>query len=365
MAPLIGAVIALATFGIATTVLSNSLHSSLSSMLLYASNLNESTYNDIDGISSTSSPTSASSFELGELFVGNAISNSVSVIDLNTNKVTENISVGDSPHDIKISGDQQLVYTTDTDSGTVSIINATTKSLIDQIKTNVSALHGIAIDNDETLYAGDVYGGKVLVVKEGQIVDQFRVGSGPEYIEISPNGRFMYVANLWSPISVVDLKDNNRVIKNIDSGITPHGLYFNKNGSRLYIVNMYSNTLSVIDSQRHEVIKAITVGERPEYVKLTPDERFAYVTNLGSGTVSKVDVNTLEVVDEIPIGATKGPHGIAFRPNGDLMYISNMNGNDISVIDTSANEIVASIDSGGIEPHQIVMRDPPVSTSSR
>lgn len=120
-----------------------------------------------------------------------------------------------------------------------------------------------------------------------------------------------------------------------------------------------------IDSQKHEIIKTITVGNRPEYVKLTPDERFAYVTNLGSGTVSKVDVNTLEVVDEIPIGATKGPHGIAFSPNGDLMYISNMNGNDISVIDTSANEIVASIDSGGIEPHQIVMRDPPVSISSR
>lgn len=115
-------------------------------------------------------------------------------------------------------------------SGTISIINASTMSLIDRIKTNVSALHGIAIDNNDTLYVGDVYGGKILVIKEGQIVDQFKVGSGPEYIEINPDGRFMYVANLWSPIAVVDLKDN-RVIKGIDSGITPHGLSFNENGS--------------------------------------------------------------------------------------------------------------------------------------
>jgi len=155
-------------------------------MFLYESNLDESTYNDIYGILSPPSPTLAcSSKESGEMFVGNAVSSSVSVIDLNTNKVIENISVGDSPHDIKISDDQQLVYTTDTDSGTISIINASTMSLIDQIKTNVSALHGIAIANDNTLYVGDVYGGKILVIKEGQIVDQFRVGSGPEYIEIN------------------------------------------------------------------------------------------------------------------------------------------------------------------------------------
>jgi YVTN family beta-propeller protein len=286
-----------------------------------------------------------------------------SVFDLNTNQVIENISVGESPPDIKISDDQQIVYTTDTDSGTISIINASSKSLIDQIKTNVTALHGIAIYND-TLYVGDVYGGRVLVIKGGQIIDQIKVGSGPEYIEISPDGRFMYVANLWSPISDVDLRDNNKLIESIDSGVTPHALSFNTNGSRLFIVNMHSNTLSVIDAHEHEIIKKIAVGDRPEYVKLTPDERFAYVTNLGAGTVSKVDANTIDVIGEIPIGATRGPHGIAFSPDGDLIYISKMNSSDISVVDTSTDKVVANIDAGGIESHQIIMRNPSVSIGS-
>ncbi|HZA71202.1 MAG TPA: beta-propeller fold lactonase family protein [Nitrososphaeraceae archaeon] len=352
-------VIVMTISNITTATFVFNLHVSLLTNFGYASNLNESIINNNGKPSSSSS----SLFRAGELYVGNAISNSVSVVDLSTNQVIENISVGDSPHDIKISDDQQIVYTTDTDSGTISIINASSKSLIDQIKTNVTALHGIAIRND-TLYAGDVYGGRVLVIKGGQIIDQIKVGSGPEYIEISPDGRFMYVANLWSPISVVDLRDGNKVIKSIDSGITPHGLSFNKNGSRLFIVNMHSNTLSVIDSQKHEIIKTISVGDRPEYVKLTPDEKFAYVTNLGSGTVSKVDENTIEVIDEIHIGDTKGPHGIAFSPGGNLMYISNMNGNDITVVDTSADKIVANINAGGIEPHQIIMREPSVRIGS-
>jgi YVTN family beta-propeller protein len=291
----------------------------------------------------------------GVLYVGNAKSNSISVIDLTTNKLVKNITVGSGTHDIKISDDQQVVYTTDIDSGTVSIVNATNNMLMNQIDTSV-AVHGVAIFND-TLYVGDVYGGKVLVIKNNAIKDEIKVGSGPEYVELRPPDRkVLYVANLWSPISVVDLAEEKGVIKNIDSGKTPHGLSFTNDGSRLFIVNMHSNTLSVIDAQKHEIIKTIPVGKNPEYVKLFPDESFAYITNLGEDTVSKIDLRTLEVINKIPVG--KGPHGIAFSADADLAYISNMKGNDVSVIDTSTDKVITTIPAGGIEPHQIIIKKP-------
>ena len=286
------------------------------------------------------------------LYVENANSNSISVIDLATNTVIRNISVGSSPHDLKISQSQETLYSTDTDSGTISIINTTTNTLIQQVLTDAT-VHGIAIFND-TLYVGDVYGGKVLVINDGVIKGEIKVGSGPEYMEVSPNGKFLYVANLWSPISVVDL-EQKKVIKEIDSGKTPHGLSFTNDGSRLFIVNMKSNTLSIIDAEKHEIIKTIIVGERPEYVALTPDESLAYVTNLGSDTISIIDTRSFEVVNEIQVG--DGPHGIAFSSDGDFVYVSNMNGNDVSVIATASNEIVATIPVG-IQPHQLVIKMP-------
>ena len=314
----------------------------------------------------------------GELYVGNAGSNSVSVIDLDNNHIIKNISVGQSPHDIKISGNQQTVLTTDTDSSTISVINTTNNTVIKQIPVEgVKALHGIAISEDQIgnnasnddrdnrepiLYVGDVYGNRVLVVNWSGIMDEIKVGAGPEYLEISPNQQFLYVANLWSPISVVDLKaEKPAVIKSIDSGETPHGLSFNSNGSKLYIVNMYSNSLSIIDSNRHEVIKNITVGKKPEYVKLSPDERFAYVTNLGSNTVSKIDLGTFEVINETPVG--KAPHGIAFSADGNLMYISNMDSNDVSVVDTKTDKVILTIPTG-LEPHQIVIKKPSIRFNS-
>jgi len=286
------------------------------------------------------------------LYVENAISSSISVIDPVTNTVIKTISVGSSPHDLKISQTQETLYSTDTESGTISIINTTTNTLIQQVLTDAT-VHGITIF-DDTLYVGDVYGGKVLIINDGVVKGEIKVGSGPEYLEVSPNGKFLYVANLWSPISVVDL-EQKKVIKEIDSGKTPHGLSFTDDGSRLFIVNMKSNTLSVIDAEKHEIIRTITVGEKPEYVALTPTESYAYVTNLDSDTVSIVDTRSFKVVNEIQVG--KGPHGIAFSSDGDFAYVSNMNGNDVSVIDTASNEVVATIPVG-IEPHQLVIKIP-------
>jgi YVTN family beta-propeller protein len=294
------------------------------------------------------------------LYVGNAKSNSISVIDLVTNTVAKNITVGNSPDDIKISDDQQVVYTTDMDLGTVSIVNATTNTLMSQITTGGGTVHCIAIFNG-TLYVGDVYGGKVLVIKDNAIKEEIKVGYGPEYVEIRPDGKVLYVANPLSSISVVDLADN-KVIKDIDSGITPHGLSFTKDGSRLFIVNIYNNTLSVIDAQNHELINTIPVGKNPEYVELSPHDTVAYVANLGSDTVSKIDLMTLQVMTEIPVG--KGPHEIAFSADGDLVYVSNMKSNNVSIINTSTDKVVATIPLGEIEPHQIVIKKPYVKIIS-
>ncbi|HZB16180.1 MAG TPA: cytochrome D1 domain-containing protein, partial [Nitrososphaeraceae archaeon] len=293
------------------------------------------------------------------LYAGNTKSNSISIIDLVTNTVVKNITLDYSPHDIEISDDQLVVYSTDMDSGTISIFNATTNTLMNQITTG-GAVHDIAIFNG-TLYVGDVYGEKVLVIEDNALKEEIKVGYGPEYMEIRPDGRVLYVGNPLSSISVVDLADN-KVIRNIDSEITPHGLSFTKDGSRLFIVDMHNNTLSVIDAQKHEVINKIPVGKNSEYVELSPHETIAYVANLGSDTVSKIDLTTLQIMAEIPVG--KGPHEIAFSADGDLVYVSNMKSNNVSIISTSTDKVVATIPAGGIEPHQIVIKKPYVKILS-
>ena len=293
----------------------------------------------------------------GVMYVQNTDSNSISVVDLDTNTIVRNITVDGTPHNIKLSEDQLTLYiiTTDRDSGTILMLNTTSNEPMKEISTGVS-IQDIAIFNG-TLYVSDVSRGKVLVMNaNGSLIDEIDVGSRPQYMEVRPDGQVLYVTRLGGPLSVVDL-EQKIVIKEIDSGSIPHHLFLTNEGAILFVVNTGSDTLSVIDSRKLGVIKTIPVGDSPEYVALNPDETLAYVTNIDSNTVSIADAD--KVVNEIPVG--NGPYGIAFSADGgDLAYVSNMRGNDVSVINTTSSNITATISAGGTGPHQMVARKPDV-----
>jgi YVTN family beta-propeller protein len=311
---------------------------------------------DISAFASAGSSLTAESLA-GVMYVQNSNSNSISVIDLETNEILRNITVDGTPHNIKLSEDQLTLYIliSDRDSGTIFLLNTTSNELMNEIPTEVS-IQDIAIFNG-TMYASDVRGGKVLVMDvNGTLIDEIDVGSRPQYIEVRPDGQVLYVTRLGGPISVVDL-EQKIVIKEIDSGSMPHRLSFTNTGAVLFVVNAGSDTLSVIDSYKHEVIKTIPVGDSPGYVALNPDETLAYVTNMDSNTVSIVDAD--KVVNEIPVG--NGPYGIVFSADGgDSAYVSNTRGNDISVINTISGNVTATLSAGGTGPHQMVARKPDV-----
>jgi YVTN family beta-propeller protein len=294
----------------------------------------------------------------GVMYVQNANSNSISVIDLATNTILRNITVDETPHNIKLSEDQLTLYilTSDGNSGTIFMLNTTNNELIKEIPTEVS-IQDIAIFNG-TMYASDVLGGKILVMNaNGTLIDEIDVGSRPQYMEVRPDGQVLYVTRLGGAISVVDL-EQKIVIKEIDSGSMPYGLSFTNEGALLFVVNAESDTLSVIDSEKHEVIKTIPVGDNPQYIALNPDETLIYVTNKDSNTISIVDAH-IEVVNEIPVG--NGPYGIAFSADGgDLAYVSNTRGNDVSIIDTTSSNVTATISAGGAGPNQMIARKPAI-----
>src|ERR671917_1027450 len=304
-----------------------------------------------------SSASSTADSLAGVMYVQNSNSNSISVVDLATNAILRNISVDGTPHSIKLSEDQLTLYilTSDRDSGTIFMLNTTSNEHMNEISTGVSIVD-IAIFND-TMYASDVVGGKVLVMNvNGTLMDEIDVGSRPQYMAVRPDGQVLYVTRLGGPISVVDL-EQKIVIKEIDSGNMPHHLSFTNGGEVLFVVNAESDTLSFIDSDKHEVIKTVPVGDSPGYVALNPDETLVYVTNMDSNTVSIVDAD--KVVNEIPVGSR--PYGIAFSADGgDLAYVSNTRGNDVSVIDTTSSNVTATISAGGIGPHQMVVMKPDV-----
>lgn len=62
-------------------------------------------------------------------YIPNYASNTVSVIDLNTNNITATVPVGNSPYGVAVSLDASKVYIANNNSSNVSVINTTTNSV--------------------------------------------------------------------------------------------------------------------------------------------------------------------------------------------------------------------------------------------
>jgi YVTN family beta-propeller protein len=152
-------------------------------------------------------------------YVANFRSNTVSVIDSDTNTVIKNIHVRDGPRFIDALAGGVAVYVVNSGSNSVSVINPVNNTVIKNITVG---------DNP-----GSIYG----------------------------FGDAVYVANGESNTVSVISPANNTVIKNITVGDNPGSSY--GFGDAVYVANSDSNTVSVINPVTNEVVAGVTFDINP------------------------------------------------------------------------------------------------------
>ena len=208
-----------------------------------------------------------------------------------------------------------FVYVTNTQGGTVSVIDSATNT----VKTTISI-------------GGDLLG-----------------------IAISPDGKSAYVGGRQGTVSVIDT-DTNAVTASISDGSEPRAIVFTPNGAFAYVTDQGLNVVSVIDTATKTVVgPPIPVGNTPAAVAITPDGAFVFVVNncgdgpcfSSAGTVSIIDTSSNLVIDTVPIGYF--PDGIAITPNGGFVYVANQcadsscSGGSVSVINTDTQTVTQTI----------------------
>jgi len=239
-------------------------------------------------------------------YITNAESNSVSVIDATTNKVTATISVGSSPMGVAINPNGTKVYVGNAHSNDVSIIDTATNSVIATVP----------------------------------------VGNSPQEVAVSPNGKKVYVANRYSNnVSVIDTTANT-VVSTVNTGKYPEGVAVSPDGKKIYVTNYGDNTVSIIDTATKVVITTVSVGRGPKEIAVTPDGTRVYVVNSDSGSISVIDTETNSITNTVKVGGA--PFGVAVNPDGKRAYITSNAEyfSTVSVIDTPTNKITATIPVG-------------------
>jgi YVTN family beta-propeller protein len=139
------------------------------------------------------------------------------------------------------------------------------------------------------------------------------------------------IANNGS-VSVVDLS-HNAEIKNIEVGLHPCSMVLSPDGKTLYVACANSDIVSVINTVSDEVIDNISVhskkdalyGSSPNDLAISPDGKYLYVASGTENAVCVVHTGTpAKILGFIPTGWYPG--SVIMNRTGDILYVANVKG---------------------------------------
>ena len=198
-------------------------------------------------------------------YITNSALNEVQVIDTATNRITTAIAVGNNPETVGVSSDGSRIYVGNCgDSGSVSIIDGTSNSVIITIPVGPVVLNGgtcaggiaVSPDNSKVYVASQTDVGTVSIIdaKTDTITATVTIPGGVFALAVTPNGRRLYITSPIDTVSVLDTA-SNAVIATINTGTTstgagslPSGVAVSPDGSKVYVALYATAAVAVIDT---------------------------------------------------------------------------------------------------------------------
>lgn len=208
-------------------------------------------------------------------------------------------------HMIFVSKDLKQIFTTNVSSGTVSIIEKSTRRGPDFGPPPGPGPGGPppGMPNGPGSRRGPrgVPGGDW----DETVV---RVGHGGEGFDVSPDGRQIWVANAQDgTVSIIDVA-SKKVVDTLPPNFRgANRLKFTPDGKLVFIS---ASDLAILDAATHKEIKHLDAGCGGGGIQMAPDGSRAYAACNRKGYVAAIDVTTLKVVGQIDAGGE--PDGLAW-----------------------------------------------------
>jgi YVTN family beta-propeller protein len=321
-------------------------------------------------------------------YVANENDGTVSVIDAGLNVSTTTISVGGSPMGVAVTPSGTFVYVSNIDPDAVSVINASSGKIMQQIDLpectaplcgpeavatgpNTAYVPGPVDDGSHVLSAIDTAsnmvadsmtiqpdavprGGGVAVTADGSLACVSGYQLKPVAGQPQPDAvLYSHVLDIAAKSLVprtTDLGQIESMEKFLDSArtaaaITPDGLCYVTDGvtGKVLVITLAGNTL----------VKEIPLGATLTGVAISPDGKSAYVS---AGTIAAPpapDEGQLFVIDTRTnmLSGTIRLRGhflasVAVSPNGAFAMTTDRDSDRVFVIDTANNSLTAAIPVG-------------------
>jgi YVTN family beta-propeller protein len=299
------------------------------------------------------SPARGSGANAEALLVLNKAEARLAIVDPSTHEVIAYVPTGEGPHEVAISEDGRVAFVANYGTGpnpgrSLSVIDLVARK--ERKRVDLGELrrpHGIAVVD------GLVY----FTVEQNRAVGRydpatdrvsvaFETGQNVTHmLTVTPDDRRIYTANIRSnSVSRHDRTTGQTL--HIEVGPEPEGIDVSPNGREVWVGHIGDGGISVIDTATDKVVQTIAVGGIPIRVRFTPDGQRVLVSDAQNGRVVVLDAATRRELARIDVGAT--PIGIVVAPEGRRAYVAATQDHKVLVLDLQTLRVVGSLETGQV-----------------
>lgn len=316
-------------------------------------------------------------------YVVNGESNTLSVIRLSDNTLSDELNISNSsmggmlmwPHHVyhtTVDGLHKLAIampgmdlseghssTVDGMKGRIAVMDANKGTVIKELEVPVMNHNAVFSPDGKEIWTSQMEtNGKVLVynAETFELTNTIAVGKEPAEVTFSSDGSKAYVANGGdNTVSVINPIDKS-VIATVSVGANPVGAWVGYDG-KMYVDNEEGQSISVIDVSTNTVIQTIDLGYMPGSAAHNATKKELWVTDPDNGKVHFWLWNepTSQWVHGGIFDTGAGAHAVAFTSDGRTAYVTNQMAGNVSVIQVDSHSRVKDINVGK-KPNGIVIK---------
>lgn len=264
------------------------------------------------------------------------------------------ISVGAAPASLAFDPVDGDVYVANSESGNVSILNAT--GVVGTVPVGVAPMAVVVDPGSGDVYVanyGDLNDGNstISVLAGDSVVRSFPVvpDSGPDALEFDPATSRLFVVNQYlANVSEYDPADGS-LQGSFSVGADPVGITLGPNDQDLYTLSSSNDTVDVNSATTLQYVNNVSVGNDPGAISYDPANGLVYVANSGDNDLTAIDPSTGTAVGTLPVGL--GPGGLGgLAPDGPLgsLYVSNWLSGTLSVVASGSAAVAVQFAESGL-----------------
>jgi len=296
------------------------------------------------------------------LLVANKGENTLAVVDPETRQVLGRAPTGVRPHSVAASDDGRLAFVANYGSdsgygavGSISVIDLETHRELRRVDIGPNSRpHGVMFAGGKVYFTADGYKLIGCYDPAGDRME-WMLGIGQdraETIVLSKDQNLIFSSNNASEsVTIMERSSNpsnpsDWKLTVLHVGDQPQGIDLSPDGREVWVSNEGDDIVSVIDVAARRVGDMFRVQtESSSRLKFTPDGRRVVLTDRDRGQLVVLDAATRTVIRRIP-GLGNRVTDVLVTPDGKWAYASAQNDHGVAVVDLEKMEFAGQIATG-------------------